>query len=128
METIVYQDGAHQRAIYFTDRNLPLAYHGHSHDVPVVALECYCKWYSIYVVRPDGTVVCAHDEYSDELYEVYDAVKGVPYVDHVFNPDVLHVFAKRIGGHICSESLELCIGRWEREVRENYIHNLEYDV
>lgn len=125
METIIYQDGSHQRAIYFSHRNLPLAYHNTGHDVPVVTLECYCKWYTIMVVKPDGSVVQVHDEYTDELYDAYEAVEGVPYVDHVFNPDVLHELAKRIGGFVCTESLEMCIGRWEREVRGNHYHSSE---
>lgn len=125
METIIYQDGSHQRAIYFSHRNLPLAYHHTGNTVPIVALECYCKWYEIMVVQPDGTVVRSHDAYVDELYDAQDAISGVPYVDHVFNPELLQEFAHRIGGHVCSESLELCIGRWEREVRENYTHHSE---
>lgn len=124
-----YEHNGETRNIWFSDRGLPLSYNGKQLEVPVVTLEVYCKWYEIYIINPNGEVVKAHDEYMDEYYDACNSnyIAGAAYVDHVFNPDLLHVFAKEIGGCVCTEALEMCIGRWEREVLDNYTHAIELE-
>jgi len=104
--------------VRISDRSLPLAYTAPLRACPTVTVEIYDKWYSMYVVMTDGEV--RKSQSFDEWHEACESVVGVPYVDHVFNPQLAKDFAKLIGGKVCPMSYEMMVGRWETDVKANY--------
>lgn len=81
-------------------------------DIPVVTLENYEKWYSIYVLHPDGTV----EKVSvDDIFEALDRAavgRGSVWVDHYYHPELLKEVARMYNGEVHQTTLELAMGRW----------------
>lgn len=104
---------------FYSDRGIPLVYHsivGKTRDYTVLTIENYLKWYSLYLVKPDNTVEPCSWENLDRLVEPGES----PWCDHVPNPVAVANLAMAREWYLCDESLEMIIGRWEREVRKNY--------
>lgn len=78
---------------------LPIAAHP-----PVVTVEAYPKWYSLYVVRPGPHVEEVPFPESDTM---------TPYIDHVPNPQVVKAWADANGYEVDELALEMMIGRWQ---------------
>lgn len=93
-------------AVYFSDRQLPLVYHHAMRptDKPVLTVENYLKWYCLYLVRPDGSV------------EAVDFPED-GYCDHVPFPAAVLRMADERGWHVCTESMEMMIGRFMLEYK-----------
>jgi len=83
--------------------------------VPRLTVELYIKWYSLFLVSTDGKV--------EEVLFPNDPIYcdgGVPYVDHVPNPIVVARFAEAKHYHMDDLAMEMIVGRWEIEVKNNY--------
>lgn len=92
-------------------------------DTPTVTVENYMKWYNIFIINPDETVVAVDPALIKELSDV----AGFPLqVDHTFHPKLLLLIAERIGGEVPYTTLEIVAGRWviERELDENIAYHL----
>jgi hypothetical protein len=94
--------------VYVSDRGLPLLYHGAPSDKPILSMEDYCKWYTIYAVMPSGVVAEIHFE------QYQHAASRVTHFwsDHVPNPHACDVIAETVGGVWCDRSLEVISGRY----------------
>jgi hypothetical protein len=79
----------------------------------VVTVENYMKWYSLWIVHPDDSVT-AMDDY-DLMEQIATELNTHWMGDHVFNPDCVAEYCRRMNYWLCTESLEMIIGRWCRE-------------
>ena len=103
--------------VYFSDRGIPLIYHGAPPNTgAVLTMENYLKWYCIYRVMPGGVV-----EVVD--YREYEAVERGPkgsntWYDHVPNPDMLDLIEAHLGKDVqwCQESCDMIVGRHRLEI------------
>jgi hypothetical protein len=96
-----------------SDRNMPLVW-STTHDPGDITLtvENYCKWYSLFLVHPDGRV-----EQIPFPGEGYCKSDESPYADHVPNPVVVQRFAERHGYVIDERAFEVMVGRWHLEAK-----------
>lgn len=98
--------------MYVSDRNFPLAYHGHPQERPVLTCEVYIKWYALYLVLPSGKIREA------DLSDIYDhspylALVGETLVsDHCWNPTAISALAHAKGWIVDDVSFDLLVGRW----------------
>jgi hypothetical protein len=103
-----------QTALY-SPRGIPLVWRGgHPKDGAVLTIECYCKWYELFLVCPDtivGIDFGVLDQHSKD---------ESPYSDHAPNPRAVYRYAQAGGYQLDNEAFEMIIGRWEIEYRENY--------
>ncbi len=81
--------------------------------IPTITVENYCKWYRLYVVYPDGRVEEIDFPEPRELKEAHCS-------DHVPNPKAVAMYAAEVGYAVHDESMEMIIGRWEREALNHY--------
>lgn len=84
-------------------------------QTPTLTVELYSKWYGLFLVYPNGEI--------QEMPFPYDETcpKGeVPFVDHVPNPNAVIAYADANEYLIDNLALEMIVGRWEIEIRENY--------
>lgn len=112
--------------LYFSDRRIPLVYTGIGHTKPVITIENYLKWYDLYIVFPDEHVeafqadpvrVALFDKVETQIYHQYNES---PHGDHVPNPRQLIILAHLMQCAFDDEAVEMVIGRWELEVKNNY--------
>ncbi len=79
---------------YFSERGIPLItqwFEDESEDIkPILTMENYMKWYSMYIIYPDGKV-----ESISRSSENEDA--SVTWYDHAVYPEYFHLSAKRLG-------------------------------
>lgn len=105
---------------FYSDRGIPLVAWRDSEwgspKIPIVTVENYCKWYSLYVIYQDESVGKFPYEFLEKAAKPNETIMS----DHVFNPAIVQRAAEAAGYELCTESLEMIIGRWEREVRETY--------
>lgn len=93
---------------YFTERGNALLAPVHNYTSPVIALEDYDKWYSIYVIINGEVNVIDVDlvlKYTDGTW-----------CDHCYHPDLLEKLAEHYGGIVDERSSEVAMGRWYFEV------------
>jgi hypothetical protein len=100
--------------LHFSKRGMPLVFHGEPPECGVVTVENYCKWYGLYVVKPNSAV--KHVPFPDDYAETGET----PCADHVPNPRTVCRWVEKNGYIVCEQSLEMMIGRWEREVGDRY--------
>jgi hypothetical protein len=86
--------------------------------LPTVTVELYVKWYSLFVVRIgyDDVVLEEVPFPGDEYCEAGESYCA----DHAPNPTVVARWAAKHGYDVDELAMELMIGRWEREGRNNY--------
>jgi hypothetical protein len=107
-----------QFVTWFSPRGFPLVYNEPTPlHFPVLTVENYEKWYQLYSVSPGGVVnpvefqeietcwTCRHEKYWGRS----------AFVGHCPNPYAVEVFAHARGFLVCSQSLEMMIGRWQQE-------------
>ena len=88
-------------------------------DQTVVCVEIYVKWYRLQLIHPDGSI-------GDAIYpDDYVETGETPYLDHAPNPMVVQRWAAKQGFYLCDMALELLIGRWEQEFKNNYHYDPE---
>ena len=97
-----------------SDRNIPLVCQA-VRSCPQLTVENYMKWYSMFLIQPDGSVTKVEGDAFDELEEIATRMETHWMGDHIFNPAVVLVWAKQKGVDVHSESLEMMIGRWVLE-------------
>ncbi len=101
---------------YLSSRGIPLVYYGEPfNDAPILTVENYCKWYTLWLIMPDGTV--KELEFPDDPPGFND----IPYMDHAPNPRLIQLFAREKDYCLCDQSFEMMIGRWELEYKRGYI-------
>ena len=91
--------------LHLSDRGIPLIYVGPiPSDYGILTVENYSKWYAVYVVNLDGTVVPIDVDLWGHLVPIEDIAKLV----------------ERTGCRWDISSLEIIIGRWEFEHKNAY--------
>lgn len=103
--------------VYFSERDIPLIYHGAPPEAgAVLTMENYMKWYSIYRILPGGVVERVE-------YEEYAAVERGPkgsntWCDHIPNPEMLDLIEACLGEGVewCQESRDMIVGRHRLEI------------
>lgn len=92
-----------------SERDHPLMYQ-RVLDVPVITVENYEKWYSIYLIQPTG-------EIEEVPVKVIEEVMGDNcwWIDHRWHPKLLLALAKHYGGEVPDTTIEVVAGRWVLE-------------
>lgn len=97
--------------IILSERGLPLML-THVPAFPTITIENYLKWYTFYVVFPDGRAeaICAFD---------HGVATESPYgwSDHIPHPRLLRILAEKLGYEFDRQAEELIAGRWALEHR-----------
>lgn len=71
-------------------------------DVPTLTVELADKWYSLFLVGPNGAV--ERVEFPDD------------FADHCPNPEAVEQLAERHGWDLSLVAHELIVGRWQVQV------------
>ena len=111
---------------WYSDRGIELI--GGPMATPQITVENYLKWYSPYVIFPDGRVAPLGSTPEEEaaMSDVERNMTESAYGDHVFNPKFIHAVAVRLKYYVQSEAMEMIIGRWEIEHKGNYEFDYDY--
>jgi hypothetical protein len=100
-----------------SDRGLPLIWSStDQRDRPVLTLEDYLKWYTPYLVYPDGRVE-AVTPWEEEL-RPFTPERESSVGDHVWNPTALLKWAEARGYDFDDAAYERLVGRWTIEHEE----------
>lgn len=102
--------------MYTTNRGHQLVHTKHM-EIPVLTCELYPKWYSLYLIMPNGEVLEA-DLGGLDAFAEHSAVG-----DHCWSPAALQGFADARDWWIDEVALDLIMGRWvyNRGVEENVL-------
>jgi len=133
-------EGGHNRAessldkhrVYYSSRGIPLVYHGQPCDHAVLTVENYLKWYTYYLVMPNGTVEDLDtggrakilERFEHEVEASLPSGEGL-YGDHIMHPKFMWAVASKLDYYLCLESYEMVIGRWEhipRQPNHEYVY------
>lgn len=88
---------------------------------PTITVENYCKWYDIYVIYPDGSIVTAS---WTKMREIEESSGRTLIGDHIFHPLLLSEYANIIDGSVDEVSEEVVTGRWIFEHYEKDIDEI----
>ena len=101
----------------YSPRGMPLIWRGgYPSDGVVLTMECYCKWYEMFLVHTDKIVSVGFTVLFDPRFCKEESA----ICDHAPNPRAVRRYAAANGYHLDNEALEMMIGRWELEYRDNY--------
>ncbi len=103
-----------QMTLYSPRGMAPVWRGGHPKDAAVLTVECYCKWYELFLVCPDAIVGINFGVLSQHSKD------ESPYCDHAPNPRAVYRYAQAKGYQLDNKAFEMIIGRWEIEYHENY--------
>jgi len=95
-------------------------YYGDPPKITTVCIENYCKWYTPYVVKPDGSIDAFTVTYEDLEEHCPPGESCMDSSGHVFNPRAIARMAEARGFRMDDASYELMVGRWVLEVLESY--------
>jgi hypothetical protein len=82
---------------------------------PIVTVEDYIKWYDVYVIQPDGSIVVASEAYSEIWDSMERRMKKSFFGDHCWHPGGIELFAELIGGVVDPDALGALTVRWITE-------------
>jgi hypothetical protein len=104
-----------QQPVLYSPRGIPLVWgSGHPKAGAVLTVECYCKWYELFLVCPDAIVGVDFGVLG--MHSKDEA----PYCDHAPNPRAVYRYAQARGYLLDNVAFEMIIGRWEIEYHEHY--------
>lgn len=106
------------KTVIVSERGHPLM-HQEMVGVPVVTVENYEKWYSIYVIMPDGKVEAIP---TNVVLEIMG--DNGWWIDHRWHPSLLLALAKHYNGEVPTTTLEVVAGRWILE--GSLVKGIEY--
>lgn len=84
--------------------------------VPLLTVENYCKWYTVWLVHPDGRV--------EEVDMYAFKCEGTVWSDHVPHPKSCIEVANQLGVEWDDESFELIVGRYMLEKMPDELNKL----
>ncbi|AMO35323.1 hypothetical protein [Lysinibacillus sphaericus] len=103
----------YEEPVYFSERGIPLLSQ-YFEDVnenelmkPLLTMENYEKWYSMYIIYPDGKV----EKFSSSTKENCDT-----WYDHAVYPSYFHLIAKRLGCTYDNRTFALVCERFVEDV------------
>jgi hypothetical protein len=104
-------------SITLSDRNIPLVYQfNKSISEPVLTVENYPKWYNLYLVNPDRSVI----KVEFDALQDFTPKNESSYEDHVPNPHAVTKYAVKLGYDLDEQSYEMMVGRWIIECKGLY--------
>ena len=92
--------------MYLSERNIPLIFirkAGDEMTVPILTAELSSKWYTLYLIHPNGSVETIDPNIEDD---------DVRYVDNVWHPDDIVKFCEKRGYILDELFYEMLLGRW----------------
>lgn len=89
---------------YYSPRGEQLVFIGEPMDVPVITVENYTKWYTLFTIQPDGKV--------EPLI-----IDG--WIDHNPIPVEVYKYAQQANMFVDEQSMEMIIGRFVQEKYES---------
>lgn len=104
---------------YYSDRGIPLVYNNAPDKQPVLTVENYLKWYSLFLVNPDGSVeVLPYDRYRH-----LEGSDGLPFLwgDHVVYPPAYERICDELDLIFDGNSADIIAGRWINDVLDGVI-------
>ena len=109
-KTNVIENG--ENIIRFSERGIPLIYmYGADKELPILTAELYCKWYTLYLINPDGSI---------EKYDPYNVDDNIRVADNLWHPDDIREFVENNNLLMDELFYEILVGRWVTEVEERY--------
>ena len=96
--------------IYLSERNIPLIFIRKAEDnitTPVLTAELSSKWYTLYLIHPNGSVEAIDPNIEDD---------DVRYIDNLWHPEDLVKFCEKRGYGIDELFYEMLLGRWMNEI------------
>ena len=96
-----------------SDKWHPLICQDEEINGPILTVENYQKWYSLYLIDENRNVTVINDHETKSY-------SGIAWHDHVPNPDFVIALAKDNGWHIDEVSLEAIVGRYMIEVKNQF--------
>lgn len=90
-------------------------------DIPVVTLVNYEKWYRVYVLLPNETIISVDSGLIMDLCELTNTW-GI--IDHTFHPELLLAIAEYFGGMVDAVTLEVAAGRWIMENNSDLVKGM----
>ena len=95
-----------------SDHGHPLVYQGEPWTSPIITVENYIKWYTLYMVMPDGEIrsLC----YTGLVLP--EGSQESLFCDHVPNPKAVAYTAMKNNMYVDEVSFEAIVGRWLIEV------------
>jgi hypothetical protein len=101
-----------------SDHGHPLVYQGEPWTSPIITVENYLKWYTLYLIMPDGEI---RPFLYTGLILPPESSKfgslGSTFIDHVPNPAAVVYTAEKNKMFVDPLSFEAIVGRWFIEVK-----------
>ena len=102
-----------QHTIYYSERGIPLTFNGPIPKVPTLTVECYLKWYHLFLVDTMGRVTEVPQAFIDEM----DSACVLTWTaDHCYHPLLPERMAANPGWDIDSNAMEMIVGRWLMDI------------
>lgn len=118
---VLRQEASKYGNILKSPRGIPLICQDNSSDKVIITLENYLKWYDIYVVYPDNSIITVPGNVIDDIC----AKSSITLIsDHCFRPYLLELVAEYYQGEVDSVSLEVAAGRWMFDVKDCNISDI----
>ena len=99
--------------MFLSEHGHSLIFQGEPWKAPVVTVENYLKWYTLYLVMPDReirsleyTALILPENFKDQIL----------FLDHVPNPRAVAYTASQRNFFVDPVSFEAIVGRWQLEV------------
>lgn len=89
------------KRLYMTEREHYLTYVGEPLDKPILVGEMYPKWYSLYLINPDGSI----EKHIPDIDEV-------GFCDECYNPDELVEYCEKHNLYLDEITSEINESRW----------------
>ncbi len=106
---------------FYSDRGMPLILDANTVlpvRVPTLTVEMYCKWYTPFLIMPDGRTAAADISDLENFTPTGESAWGGS--THVWNPSAIKALAEARGWDIDDCAYEMICGRWEIEHRGRY--------
>lgn len=110
--------------MFTSKRGKPLLCQTTYPEKSIITLENYSKWYSIYLIEPDGSVT----EIDHKIInEISDSVGRVLSISHNYHPLLLEKLGEKLDCYVDEISIEVATGRWYLEKLEKEVNSLPFE-
>lgn len=97
---------------YVSDRNIELLCQS-PNEKPTLTAEAYCKWYTLYLLNPDGSVARVANDLIDEYMPA-----GCWHIDHCYHGKVFDVLCEQMDWYKDELAQEVAMGRFAIEIND----------
>lgn len=107
---------------YVSSRGIPLLCQTPWEHGPIITAENHNKWYSLFVLHPDGSVSTVDVK---DIIRLEEKDNMNLYIEHNFNPKLLYLLAAELKGEVDWLTNEVVTGRWVHEVEDKHVWMVE---